>query len=70
MHRFYSMLVVVVVVVVVVVACWIQQFEFFFPVQAGLKAIRDGFTRCMPNAGTMELRKAICNKLQGVCTCV
>ncbi|XP_044978987.1 bifunctional aspartate aminotransferase and glutamate/aspartate-prephenate aminotransferase [Hordeum vulgare subsp. vulgare] len=32
--------------------------------EAGMNAIRDGFTRYTPNAGTMELRKAICNKLQ------
>jgi aspartate/glutamate/aspartate-prephenate aminotransferase len=32
-----------------------------------MNAIRDGSTRYTPNAGTMELRKAICNKLQGVC---
>ncbi|KAM0863074.1 hypothetical protein ACQ4PT_044838 [Festuca glaucescens] len=32
--------------------------------EAGMNAIRDGSTRYTPNAGTMELRKAICNKLQ------
>jgi aspartate/glutamate/aspartate-prephenate aminotransferase len=32
--------------------------------EAGMNAVRDGFTRYTPNAGTMELRKAICNKLQ------
>jgi hypothetical protein len=53
--------------VVVVLLGWIQQFEFCFSVQAGINAIRDGSTRYTPNAGTMELRKAICNKLQGVC---
>ncbi|KNA14043.1 hypothetical protein SOVF_111150 [Spinacia oleracea] len=32
--------------------------------EAGINAIREGFTRYTPNAGTMELRKAICHKLQ------
>jgi len=36
-------------------------------VQAGMNAIRDGATRYTPNAGTLELRKAICKKLQGEC---
>ncbi|CAN6346725.1 unnamed protein product [Urochloa humidicola] len=35
--------------------------------EAGMNAIRDGATRYTPNAGTMELRKAICKKLQGEC---
>lgn len=30
-----------------------------------MNAIKDGYTRYTPNAGTLELRKAICNKLQG-----
>ncbi|XP_002456709.2 bifunctional aspartate aminotransferase and glutamate/aspartate-prephenate aminotransferase [Sorghum bicolor] len=33
--------------------------------EAGMNAIRDGYTRYTPNAGTLELRKAICAKLQG-----
>ncbi|MCO5575385.1 hypothetical protein L7F22_029185 [Adiantum nelumboides] len=33
-------------------------------VEAGTKAIQNGFTRYTPNAGTLELRKAICHKLQ------
>ncbi|KAJ0972040.1 hypothetical protein J5N97_019999 [Dioscorea zingiberensis] len=32
--------------------------------QAGMNAIRDGYTRYTPNAGTLEIRKAICHKLQ------
>ncbi|ONM36056.1 glutamate-oxaloacetate transaminase4 [Zea mays] len=32
--------------------------------QAGMDAIRNGYTRYTPNAGTLELRKAICTKLQ------
>ncbi|XP_031498137.1 bifunctional aspartate aminotransferase and glutamate/aspartate-prephenate aminotransferase isoform X1 [Nymphaea colorata] len=32
--------------------------------EAGIQAIREGFTRYTPNAGTMELRMAICNKLK------
>lgn len=32
--------------------------------EAGSRAILEGFTRYTPNAGTMELRKAICHKLQ------
>ncbi|KAK9110633.1 hypothetical protein Sjap_018693 [Stephania japonica] len=32
--------------------------------QAGINAIREGHTRYTPNAGTMELRKAICHKLK------
>ncbi|CAN6483773.1 unnamed protein product [Victoria cruziana] len=32
--------------------------------EAGIQAIREGFTRYTPNAGTMELRSAICNKLK------
>ncbi|CAO2172222.1 unnamed protein product [Urochloa humidicola] len=32
--------------------------------EAGMNAIRDGYTRYTPNAGTLELRKAICTKLQ------
>jgi len=32
--------------------------------KAGIKAIRDGFTHYTENAGTMELREAICQKLQ------
>eukprot|EP00850_Spirogloea_muscicola_P016511 SM000134S26954 [mRNA] locus=s134:188083:191084:- [translate_table: standard] len=31
--------------------------------QAGIQALRDGFTRYTPNAGTAELRAAICHKL-------
>jgi hypothetical protein len=31
-----------------------------------MDAIRNGYTRYTPNAGTLELRKAICTKLQGV----
>lgn len=33
-------------------------------VEAGVKAIQNGFTRYTPNAGTAELRTAICGKLQ------
>lgn len=32
--------------------------------QAGINAIREGYTRYTPNAGTIELRSAICNKLK------
>jgi aspartate/glutamate/aspartate-prephenate aminotransferase len=32
--------------------------------EAGINAIREGFTRYTPNAGTMELRAAICHKLK------
>ncbi|KAL8150580.1 hypothetical protein V2J09_020388 [Rumex salicifolius] len=32
--------------------------------EAGINAIREGYTRYTPNAGTMELRKAICHKLK------
>ncbi|AQK93595.1 Bifunctional aspartate aminotransferase and glutamate/aspartate-prephenate aminotransferase [Zea mays] len=32
--------------------------------EAGINAIRDGATRYTPNAGTLELRKAICKKLE------
>ncbi|KAK9111097.1 hypothetical protein Scep_018616 [Stephania cephalantha] len=32
--------------------------------EAGINAIREGHTRYTPNAGTMELRKAICHKLK------
>ncbi|KAH7685402.1 bifunctional aspartate aminotransferase and glutamate/aspartate-prephenate aminotransferase protein [Dioscorea alata] len=32
--------------------------------EAGMKAIRDGYTRYTPNAGTQELRQAICHKLK------
>ncbi|OVA14644.1 Aminotransferase [Macleaya cordata] len=32
--------------------------------EAGMKAIREGHTRYTPNAGTMELRTAICHKLK------
>ncbi|KAM0946300.1 putative transaminase [Dioscorea sansibarensis] len=32
--------------------------------EAGLKAIQDGYTRYTPNAGTQELRQAICHKLK------
>ncbi|KAK9714298.1 hypothetical protein RND81_06G084800 [Saponaria officinalis] len=32
--------------------------------EAGINAIRDGYTRYTPNAGTMELRTAICHKLK------
>lgn len=32
--------------------------------EAGIKAIQNGYTRYTPNAGTLELRKAICHKLQ------
>lgn len=34
-------------------------------IQAGINAIREGHTRYTPNAGTMELRSAICHKLKG-----
>ncbi|KAK1432395.1 hypothetical protein QVD17_09291 [Tagetes erecta] len=32
--------------------------------EAGMNAIRDGYTRYTPNAGTLELRTAICKKLK------
>ncbi|KAL6227797.1 hypothetical protein ACLB2K_001753 [Fragaria x ananassa] len=32
--------------------------------EAGINAIREGYTRYSPNAGTLELRQAICRKLQ------
>ncbi|KAJ7563335.1 hypothetical protein O6H91_03G106200 [Diphasiastrum complanatum] len=32
--------------------------------KAGIKAIQEGYTRYTPNAGTLELRAAICQKLQ------
>ncbi|PKA62517.1 Bifunctional aspartate aminotransferase and glutamate/aspartate-prephenate aminotransferase [Apostasia shenzhenica] len=32
--------------------------------EAGINAIREGHTRYTPNAGTLELRKAICSKLE------
>ncbi|MDD3926342.1 MAG: pyridoxal phosphate-dependent aminotransferase [bacterium] len=32
--------------------------------QAGIKAIEEGFTKYTPAAGTLELRKSICEKLQ------
>nr|CAD1838702.1 unnamed protein product [Ananas comosus var. bracteatus] len=32
--------------------------------EAGISAIRQGYTRYTPNAGTLELRKAICHKLR------
>lgn len=38
---------------------------FFGLNQAGIDAIRQGHTRYTPNAGTLELRKAICHKFQG-----
>lgn len=34
--------------------------------KAGMNAIREGYTRYTPNAGTLELRKAICQKLKGL----
>ncbi|CAJ1856507.1 unnamed protein product [Sphenostylis stenocarpa] len=37
--------------------------------EAGMNAIRDGYTRYTPNAGTLELRQAICHKLKGVEKC-
>eukprot|EP00878_Enallax_costatus_P027045 GHUV01029077.1.p1 GENE.GHUV01029077.1~~GHUV01029077.1.p1 ORF type:complete len:426 (+),score=84.05 GHUV01029077.1:51-1328(+) len=33
-------------------------------VEAGIEALRDGFTRYTPNTGTSNLRQAICNKLK------
>ncbi|KAA8530893.1 hypothetical protein F0562_005648 [Nyssa sinensis] len=38
--------------------------------EAGINAIREGYTRYTPNAGTLELRSAICHKLKeenGIC---
>ncbi|CAI0429164.1 unnamed protein product [Linum tenue] len=32
--------------------------------EAGINAIREGYTRYSPNAGTQELRAAICKKLK------
>jgi aspartate/glutamate/aspartate-prephenate aminotransferase len=37
-------------------------------VEAGVQALRQGFTRYTPNTGTTALRKAICKKLKGVCS--
>jgi aspartate/glutamate/aspartate-prephenate aminotransferase len=34
-------------------------------VEAGIEALRDGFTRYTPNTGTSNLRKAIVQKLAG-----
>ncbi|RWW08466.1 hypothetical protein GW17_00028091 [Ensete ventricosum] len=34
-------------------------------VKAGINAILEGYTRYIPNAGILELRKAICRKLEG-----
>lgn len=34
------------------------------PNQAGVAALREGFTRYTANTGTAELRKAICAKLK------
>lgn len=34
-------------------------------IKAGINAIREGYTRYSPNAGTQELREAICRKLEG-----
>ena len=33
-------------------------------VEAGVQAIRDGYTRYSPNTGTAELRAAVCKKLK------
>lgn len=33
--------------------------------KAGMNATREGYTRYTPNAGTLELRQAICHKLKG-----
>jgi hypothetical protein len=35
-------------------------------VDAGIEALRDGFTRYTPNTGTSKLRQAIVDKLKGV----
>ncbi len=35
--------------------------------EAGIKAIHDNFTRYTPSAGTVELRKAICHRLEEDC---
>ena len=32
--------------------------------KAGMNATREGYTRYTPNAGTLELRHAICRKLK------
>jgi len=47
---------------------WIVQVNILvaYLYQAGMNAIKDGYTRYTPNAGTLELRKAICAKLQGL----
>lgn len=34
-------------------------------VEAGIEALRDGFTRYTPNTGTSKLRQAIVDKLKG-----
>ena len=34
-------------------------------VEAGVAALRQGYTRYTPNTGTSALRKAICKKLKG-----
>jgi aspartate/methionine/tyrosine aminotransferase len=35
-------------------------------IDAGIEALRDGFTRYTPNTGTSKLRQAIVDKLKGV----
>nr|KJB44246.1 hypothetical protein B456_007G241800 [Gossypium raimondii] len=37
--------------------------------EAGINAIREGYTRYTPNAGTLELRTAICHKLKVLAVC-
>lgn len=39
-------------------------------VEAGIEALRDGFTRYTPNTGTSNLRQAICKKLKGTYTAI
>lgn len=34
-------------------------------IEAGVRALREGYTRYTPNTGTSALRKAICKKLKG-----
>lgn len=51
---------------VLIFDCEIKVYDWLdFDLKAGINAIREGYTRYSPNAGTLELRQAICRKLQG-----
>jgi len=43
--------------------------SFTFVSKAGINAIREGYTKYTSNAGTLELRTAICQKLKGFSLC-